>query len=60
MAEPIISVSGLRGIVGDSLTPLVAADWRACYNADAHPNGRAFDRLLPALVKRVRAGLTGD
>ena len=31
MTEPIISVSGLRGIVGNSLTPLVAARRLAVY-----------------------------
>jgi phosphomannomutase len=36
-AEPIISVSGLRGIVGDTLTPMVAGRYAA-----------AFAALLPA------------
>ena len=32
--EPIISVSGLRGIVGQSLTPLVAARYAAAFAAE--------------------------
>lgn len=38
MPEPIISVSGLRGIVGESLTPDVAARYVAAF-ADALPEG---------------------
>jgi phosphomannomutase len=36
--EPIISVSGLRGIVGDTLTPAVAARYAAAF-AELLPNG---------------------
>jgi phosphomannomutase len=39
MPEPIISVSGLRGILGESLTPEVAARYAAAFAA-ALPRGR--------------------
>ncbi len=39
MAEPIISVSGLRGIIGDSLTPELAARY-ACAFATTAPEGK--------------------
>lgn len=38
MSEPIISVSGLRGVVGESLTPLVALRYVAAF-AEAAPAG---------------------
>jgi len=38
LAAPIISVSGLRGIVGESLTPVVAAEFVAAY-AMTRPEG---------------------
>jgi len=44
VSEPIISVSGLRGIVGDSLTPLVAARYVAAF-AGTLPTG-------PVIVSR--------
>ncbi len=34
MKEPIISVSGLRGIIGETLTPRVAVDYAAAFAAD--------------------------
>ena len=37
MAQLIISVSGLRGIVGESLTPIVAAQFAAAFAADLPP-----------------------
>ena len=37
MAEPIISVSGLRGIVGETLTPDVAIRYAAAFAAVAPP-----------------------
>ena len=49
MSEPIISVSGLRGIVGDSLTPELAVRY-AC----------AFAAGLPADLHRLAGGTTGD
>ncbi len=38
MSEPIISVSGLRGIVGEQLTPLVAVRYAAAFCA-TRPKG---------------------
>lgn len=38
MSEPIISISGLRGIVGSELTPLVASQFAAAFCTQA-PNG---------------------
>jgi phosphomannomutase len=56
-SEPIISVSGLRGIVGQSLTPLVAARYAAAFAAElpAGPilvtrDGRATGAMLAAAV----------
>ncbi len=37
MKEPIISVSGLRGIVGESLTPDVAVRYAAAFAATLPP-----------------------
>ena len=39
MPEPIISVSGLRGIVGESLTPEVAARFRRVLRGHAKSRG---------------------
>lgn len=61
MAEPIISVSGLRGIVGESLTPEVALRFAAAFAAELEPgpivitrDGRGTGRML---ADAVRAGL---
>ncbi|MGQ9504875.1 MAG: phosphoglucosamine mutase [Thermogutta sp.] len=63
MAEPIISVSGLRGIVGESLTPEVALRFSAAWAAVAPPgaivvarDGRASGKMIYAAVL---AGLLG-
>jgi phosphomannomutase len=57
VSEPIISVSGLRGIVGDSLTPLVAARYVAAFagTLGAGPvivcrDGRASGPMLAQIV----------
>jgi phosphomannomutase len=57
MLDPIISVSGLRGIVGESLTPLVAARYTAAFAAElpAGPivitrDGRATGAMIAAAV----------
>jgi phosphomannomutase len=42
--EPIISVSGLRGIVGQSLTPLVAARYAAAFAAELPPGSVVITR----------------
>ncbi len=39
MSEPIISVSGLRGIIGQSLTPLVASRYVAAFASQLPPGG---------------------
>jgi len=61
MAEPIISVSGLRGIVGESLTPEVAIRYAAAFAAQCPPgplvltrDGRFSGQML---AEAVHAGL---
>lgn len=61
MAEPIISVSGLRGIVGESLTPLVAMRFACAFARETPPgpmvitrDGRASGQLL---ADAIRSGL---
>jgi phosphomannomutase len=56
-SEPIISVSGLRGIVGQSLTPLVAARYAAAFAAELPTgpvlvtrDGRATGAMIAAAV----------
>ncbi len=58
--EPIISVSGLRGIVGESLTPDIAARFVSAYltTAPAGPivvtrDGRASGPLLAEAIERA-------
>ncbi|HMC11695.1 MAG TPA: phosphoglucosamine mutase [Pirellulaceae bacterium] len=57
MSEPIISVSGLRGIVGESLTPLVAASYVAAFASTLKPgpvvvsrDGRSSGPMLAQIV----------
>ena len=64
MPEPIISVSGLRGIVGESLTPEVAIRYACAFAAEAPPgslvlsrDGRATGRML---ADALSAGLPGS
>lgn len=61
MNEPIISVSGLRGVIGETLTPEVAMRYACAFAAEAPAgplvvsrDGRATGRMLAAAV---RAGL---
>ncbi len=61
MGEPIISVSGLRGIVGETLTPEVAVRYAAAFVATAPQgkivvtrDGRASGRML---AQAIEAGL---
>ncbi|MGA2033633.1 MAG: phosphoglucosamine mutase [Thermoguttaceae bacterium] len=61
MAEPIISVSGLRGVVGETLTPEVALRYAAAFAAIAPPggilvsrDGRSSGRML---AEAIHAGL---
>lgn len=63
MKEPIISVSGLRGIVGESLSPELAARFACAFVADlpsgpvvVSRDGRTTGAML---ADAVRAGLCG-
>lgn len=74
MAEPIISVSGLRGIVGDTLTPEVAIRYAAAFAAtlppgeiligrDSRPSGRMLSLAVQAGLQAlgrttIDAGIT--
>jgi phosphomannomutase len=64
MAEPIISVSGLRGVVGESLTPEVAIRYAAAFAAgappgeilvgrDSRPSGRILSLAIHAGLQAV-------
>jgi len=61
MAEPIISVSGLRGIVGETLTPEVAVRYVAAFAAVAGPGPILIARdSRPSgkmLAEAIHAGL---
>lgn len=61
MPEPIISVSGLRGIVGESLTPEVAARYVAAFAATLPPGpvvvGRDGRTTGPMLALAVQSSL---
>jgi phosphomannomutase len=57
VSEPIISVSGLRGIVGESLTPMVAARYVAAFVGTLKPgpivvsrDGRSSGPMLAQIV----------
>ena len=64
MAEPIISVSGLRGVVGETLTPDVAMRYVAAFAAsippgdilvgrDSRPSGRMLASAIHAALQAV-------
>ena len=62
MSDPIISVSGLRGIVGQSLTPAVAVRYVAAFAAQLPPgpvvvsrDGRPTGTMLAAAVHSTLA-----
>src|SRR5262245_50141194 len=62
MSEPIISVSGLRGIVGESLTPEVAVRYVAAFASLLPPgpvvvsrDGRSTGPMLAAAVHSALA-----
>ena len=61
MPEPIISVSGLRGIVGQTLTPEVAMRYAAAFAALAPPGTILISRdSRPSglmLAQAIHAGL---
>ncbi|RIK88606.1 MAG: phosphoglucosamine mutase [Planctomycetota bacterium] len=62
-ADPIISVSGLRGVVGDSLTEDVAARYALALAAHLPPGavviGRDGRPSGPLFVRAIAAALTG-
>lgn len=61
MKEPIISVSGLRGIIGESLTPEVAARFACAFSAGLPAGPMILTRdgrtTGPMLSDAIRAGL---
>jgi phosphomannomutase len=64
VSEPIISVSGLRGVVGESLTPEVAMRYVAAFSATLPPgpivvsrDGRATGPMLAAAVQASLAAV---
>jgi phosphomannomutase len=63
MPEPIISISGLRGIVGTELTPLIAAKFASafCTQAPAGPIAIARDgrQSGPMLAGSIAAAICG-
>lgn len=62
MNEPIISVSGLRGIVGDSLTPEIAMRYACAFAASLPPGPLVITRdgrtTGPMLSAALTAGLS--
>ena len=67
MPEPIISVSGLRGIVGESLTPEVAQRYVTAFAAEMPPgpvvisrDGRASGPMLSEAVSRALTAVGRD
>jgi len=59
VSEPIISVSGLRGIVGQSLTPLVAARYVAAFAETLSPGPLVVSRdgrWSGPMIARIIAG----
>ncbi len=62
MMEPIISVSGLRGVVGDTLTPTVAFRYAAAFAATLPPGSVVITRdgraNGPPLVEPIVQGLS--
>ena len=67
MPEPIISVSGLRGIVGESLTPEIAMRYASAFAATLPPgpivltyDGRESGMMfMYAISKSLRAARPG-
>ncbi|WP_254507174.1 phosphoglucosamine mutase [Anatilimnocola floriformis] len=67
MAEPIISVSGLRGVIGESLTPDLAVRYVAAFAATLPPgpvivsrDGRTTGSMLAAAVQSALAASGKD
>jgi len=63
MPEPIISISGLRGIVGSELSPTVASQFAAAFCTQAPPGPIAIARdgrlSGPMLADSIAATITG-
>jgi phosphomannomutase len=66
-AEPIISVSGLRGVVGETLTPEVAIRYASAFSAELGPgaivltrDGRATGRMLADVLRGTLCALGRD
>jgi phosphomannomutase len=63
MPGPIITVSGLRGIVGETLTPQVAANYTAAFASELPAGpivlGRDGRESGPMLADAIRRSLTG-
>lgn len=64
MKEPIISVSGLRGVIGDSLTPDIAARYVAAFASELPPgkvlvsnDGRSTGPMLAEAVRSAIAAV---
>ena len=67
MSEPIISVSGLRGIIGESLTPELAMRFCCAFVADLPPgpivisrDGRTTGRMLADGVRSALCAVGRD
>ena len=67
MSEPIISVSGLRGIVGDSLTPDIAARYARAFAAELGEgpilitrDGRSSGPMLAAVLRDALTAIGRD
>ena len=65
--EPIISISGLRGVIGDTLTPLVASNYVGAYAAEATDgpivvsrDGRATGSMLASAVNAALSAAGRD
>ncbi|MCA9170634.1 MAG: phosphoglucosamine mutase [Planctomycetales bacterium] len=63
-SEPIISVSGLRGIIGQTLTPEVAIRYASSFAAQLPPgplvitrDGRATGRMLADVIRGALCGM---
>lgn len=67
MSKLIISVSGLRGIIGETLDPTIAAKYVAAYSSDAPDgpfvvtrDGRATGRMLADAISSALCALGRD
>lgn len=65
--EPIISVSGLRGIIGETLSPTVASKYAAAFAEELAPgplvltrDGRATGRMLADVIRSTLQAVGRD